>query len=229
MGTVAENLRRVNDQIAQAVREIGRDPDGITLVAVSKRMPVAAINEAVAAGHRVFGESRVVEAKGKIPQVAGTLEWHMIGHLQTNKVRDAVALFDLIHSVDSLRLAEEINRRAGQSGKVQNVLVQVNTTGETQKSGCAPEEVDTLVGQIAELSNVRVQGLMTIGPFVDDSAVIRRAFQLLRRAYERLRGTAEGRVHMKYLSMGMSGDFTLALAEGANMLRIGTAIFGPRP
>jgi len=228
MGTVAENLRRLTEKIQAAAVQAGRNPGEIILVAVSKTMPVESIREALEAGQIDFGENRIQEAKGKIPEFSRPVRWHLIGHLQTNKVREAVELFDLIQSVDSLKVAEQISRQAQLMGKVQDVLVQVNTTRERQKSGCAAGEVEELCVRITGLDAVRLQGLMTIGPFVEDTKRIREAFQSLRSIYDRFGGTDWGRERMKYLSMGMTGDYEIALNEGANMLRIGTAIFGPR-
>jgi len=229
MSAVAENLRWLNEKIQEAAVRAGQAPEKITLVAVSKTMPVESIEQAQQAGQIDFGENRMQEAKQKIPGARGSMRWHFIGHLQRNKARDAVELFDLIQSVDSLKLAEEIDRQARRIDKVQDILVQVNTTGEYQKSGCAVEDVEQLCRRITELKSVRLQGLMTIGPFVDDRERIREAFRTLKSIFNRLGGTEWGRERMRYLSMGMSGDFELALEEGANMLRIGTAVFGPRP
>jgi len=225
---VAENLRRLKERIYTAAVNAERDPDKIVLVAVSKTMPVELIEEALEAGQTDFGESRLPEAKTKIPAIMAGVRWHMVGHLQTNKVKDAVKLFDLIQSMDSIKLAEQISRRAEGIEKVQDVLIQVNTTGEPQKSGCRIEEIDKLAEQVEQLPAVRLQGLMTIGPFVEDTRRIRAAFRLLKTQFDRLAGTDWGRERMKYLSMGMTGDFEIALEEGANMLRIGTAVFGPR-
>lgn len=229
MGAVAENLRWLNEQIREAAVRAGQAPEQVVLVAVSKTMPAELIEEAHQAGQIDFGENRMQEAIKKIPGLRGSMRWHFIGHLQRNKARDAVELFDLIQSVDSLRLADEIDRQAERIGKVQDVLVQVNTTGEQQKSGCAVEDVEHLCLGIAGLKSVRLQGLMTIGPFVDERERIREAFRELKVIFDRLGGTEWGRERMRYLSMGMSGDFEIALEEGANMLRIGTAIFGSRP
>jgi pyridoxal phosphate enzyme (YggS family) len=228
MGTVAENLRWLNERIYAAALRAGRSLEEIVLVAVSKTVPVEVILEALEAGQTDFGENRVQEARGKIPAVTHRARWHMVGHLQTNKAKDAVRLFDLIQSVASPKLAREISRQAEQIGKTQDVLVQVNTTGEVQKSGCGVEDVDRLAELVNELPALRLQGLMTIGPFVEDTERIRAAFRILRAAFDRLAGTDWGRSCMKYLSMGMTGDYEIALEEGANMLRIGTAIFGPR-
>jgi len=188
------------------------------------------VSAAATCGLTDFGENRVQEAKSKIPAVTApdSVRWHLIGHLQTNKAKEAVVLFDLIHSVDRLELAQAVDHRAGLIGKRQNILIQVNTTAEPQKSGCDPAALSELTGQIALLPNLRIRGLMTIGPFVDDRAPIERAFRLLRREYERLQDAGLGGGEMRYLSMGMTDDWRIALAEGANMLRIGRAIFGER-
>lgn len=228
MDTVADNLRRLREKIAIAAVKAGRNPETIVLVAVSKTMPVQAIEAAIAAGQIDFGENRMQEAKVKIPKINPPAKWHMIGHLQTNKARDAVKVFDLIQSVDTVHLAREIDHRAERVGKVQDVLVQVNTTSEAQKSGCRIEDIDQLVDVIENLPAVNLQGLMTIGPLTDDVPEISSAFGLLKAEFDRLSATDRGRERMRYLSMGMSGDYDIALAEGANMLRIGTAIFGPR-
>ena len=228
MGPLCDNVRRLSERIAVAARHAGQDPAAITLVAVTKTVPAAMVNEALAIGLRDFGENRIQEAKAKIPAVTPGARWHLIGHLQTNKVQDAVALFDLIQSVDSFRLGAEISRRAQEIGKKQDVLLQVHTTGEDQKSGCKPDEAEELAARLAVLPGVRLRGLMTIGPLTEEVAQIRTAFRLLKRLFDRLSETGFGRETMIYVSMGMSGDFEIALQEGANMLRIGTAIFGPR-
>ncbi len=228
MAAIADNLRQVWERIHAVANRLGQDPQSITLVAVSKTMPPDVIREAQAAGHLDFGENRMQEALEKIPQLPAEIRWHWIGSLQRNKAKEAVQHFALVQSVDSKRLAIEINRRAEQIEKVQDVLIQVNTSHEKQKSGCAPEETEQLAETIAEMPAVRLQGLMTIGPLTEDQELIRTSFVTLRRIFERLDGLDAFRGTMKYLSMGMTADFELALEEGANMLRIGTAIFGPR-
>jgi pyridoxal phosphate enzyme (YggS family) len=199
-------------------------------VAISKTKPAEAIAAVAEAGLTDFGENRMQEAKDKIPTVASPhpLHWHMVGHLQSNKAKDAVALFDLIHSVDRIDLAKVVDQRAGQIGKRQDVLIQVNTTAETQKSGCDPDAVPKLIGNVAALPHLRIMGLMTIGPFTDDEAVIARSFQILRRTFDNAASTELHGGVMRYCSMGMTDDWRIALAEGSNMLRIGRAIFGER-
>jgi len=228
---IAENARRLQDDIANEAVRLGRSPDEIILVAVTKRFPAEVVAAAVASGLVHFGENRIQEAKSKIPAVesGNPIHWHLIGHLQSNKAKDAVALFELIHSVDHIELAQAVDHRAGLLGKRQDILIQVNTTAEAQKSGCDPEELDDLAGQIAQLPNIRIKGLMTIGPFVEEKAPIEAAFQMLRRSFEQLGSADLGGGSMTYCSMGMTDDWRIALAEGANMLRIGRAIFGDRP
>ncbi len=228
MAAIADNLGQVVQRIKAVTKRLGRDPQSITLVAVSKTMPPELVQEALEAGQRDFGENRMQEAVEKIPQLPTSIRWHWIGHLQRNKAKEAVQHFDLIQSVDSERLAKELNRRAQRIDKVQNVLIQVNTTQETQKSGCRPGETQALAKEIAGLPSLHLQGLMTIGPFTDDQQAIRECFVLLRSTFDQLKEKDEFREHMTYLSMGMTADFELALEEGANMLRIGTAIFGLR-
>jgi hypothetical protein len=227
---IAANANRLQDEIRTEAERLNRPVDGITLVAVTKRFGPEIVKAAVACGLTDFGENRIQESKSKIPAVEApdSVHWHLIGHLQTNKAREAVALFDLIHSVDRLELAQALDHRAGLIGKRQDILIQVNTTAESQKSGCEPAAVSELAGQIALLPNLRIRGLMTIGPFVDDRVPIERAFRLLRNEYDRLKAAELGDGEMHFCSMGMTDDWRIALAEGANMLRIGRAIFGER-
>ena len=227
---IRDNVARFRDAFHTECERLKRNPADITLVAVSKTFGADVVSAAVDAGMRIFGENRVQEAKSKIPlvQSSDALQWHLIGHLQSNKAKDAVALFDLIHSVDHLELAQAIAHRAELAGKTQDILVQVNTTAESQKSGCAPEELDRLITDIAALPHLRIQGLMTIGPFVDDPEPIRHSFRMLRQSFDRLAGQDLGQGQMRFCSMGMTDDWPIALDEGANMLRIGRAIFGER-
>ena len=206
MSSIRENLERIRARLGQA-----------QLIAVSKTVPPERIEEAVAAGQWLFGESKVQEAKAKIPVVSGRVRWHMVGHLQSNKARDAVALFDLIHSVDSVSLATELNKWAERMGKTQAILLEVNVSGEASKFGFKPEDVEAALEQINALPRVEVRGLMTIPPAGKDA---RPFFRQLRQLRDRL-GLAE-------LSMGMSHDYEVAVEEGATMVRIGTAIFGER-
>ena len=229
MHTIEANLSRIRETIGIHARKAGRDPDRITVVAVTKTVPPQRIREALAAGLRVFGENRVQEAKAKIPQVDAEAQWHLVGHLQTNKARDAVALFSLIHSVDSLRLAQAIDKQAARLGKTQRVLVQVNVSGEPSKFGVAPEETAELLRAMAALSHVRVEGLMTIPPLDPDPEASRPYYRRLRELAETLNALHLEGVSMQELSMGMSGDYPVAVEEGATLVRIGTALFGPRP
>ncbi len=224
---VKDNLARVRERIEAAASRAGCSAEEITLVAVSKGVDLGRIRAALEAGVQHLGESRVQEAWSKWPDVPSGVVFHLVGHLQTNKVKRAVEMFDLIQSVDGRRLAREVARRAQQRGKVQRVLLQVNTAGEESKYGVAPEELPALVEEIASLEGIAVEGLMTIGPLAPE-AEVRRAFRRLARLYRDLEAQQIRNVSMRYLSMGMSSDFEVAIEEGANMVRIGTAIFGPR-
>ena len=228
--SIPANIRRFRDELESESARLGRRSDEITVVAVSKTFPPEAVTSAIDCGLTQFGENRVQEAKEKLPlvKIAAKPIWHLIGHLQSNKAKDAVALFDVIQSIDSWHLADEVNRRAEAASKRQDVLIQVNTSGEEQKSGCDPWEVDELVGDVAAMANLRIQGVMTIGPLTDDEEEIAPAFQELHSIYERLKSVDLHGGKMLYCSMGMSDDWKIALAEGSNMLRIGRAIFGPR-
>ncbi|GAB4315264.1 MAG: YggS family pyridoxal phosphate-dependent enzyme [Candidatus Zixiibacteriota bacterium] len=227
---IRANVARFFDELNRECARLNRSPDHITVVAVSKTFPAATVSIAAEAGLTVFGENRVQEARDKIGKVesATPLSWHLIGHFQTNKAKDAVALFDLIHSVDRSEAAEALNHRAELAGKTQDILIQVNTTAEAQKSGCDPEALDDLVEAVIRLPHLRLQGLMTIGPFVDDPRPIAGAFQMLRGHFERLANRPLGNGAMRHCSMGMTGDWRIALAEGTTMLRIGRALFGER-
>lgn len=228
--TIPDNIRRFRDDLERECARLGRKPEELTVVAVSKTFPIESIGAAIECGLSHFGENRVQEAKEKLPLIKAVRKptWHLIGHLQSNKAKDAVALFDLIQSVDSWHLADELNRRAAAIGKCQDVLIQVNTSGEEQKSGCDPWDVDELVGDVVALENLRILGLMTIGPLTDDEEAIAPTFQELHSIFERLKTTDLHGGEMRYCSMGMSDDWKIALAEGSNMLRIGRAIFGER-
>jgi PLP dependent protein len=229
MGTVAENLSAVKERIAKAAARVGRDPEGVTLVAVTKTMPVERIREAIDAGQRVFGENRVQEAQAKIQALGRDVQWHLIGHLQRNKVKVVCDLFDLIESVDSLPLAQEINSRAARHGIVMPILIQVNIGDETTKSGVDVAEALGLVQQVAALSHVAIRGLMCVPPAVEVAEHARPYFVQLRTLAEQIARQRLPNVAMSELSMGMSHDFEVAIEEGATMVRVGSAIFGPRP
>lgn len=228
MSVIVDNLNRVRDRVARAAERSGRSANDVMLIAVSKTWSPDVVQQAVDAGARVLGENRVQEAEAKAGAIAGSVSWHLIGHLQRNKVKAALSLFDLIHSVDSLRLAREISRRAQQDGTVAQVLVQVNTSGETSKFGVSPDAAFDLVGQMGELDGLRVNGLMTIGAFSSDLSVVRPCFELLRTLRDRIAGAGLPGVSMAELSMGMTNDFETAIEAGATMVRVGTAIFGSR-
>lgn len=221
--TIADNLMRVEESISGAAARAGRDPSDVTLVAVTKTVDAAAIEKAIDAGVANIGENYVQDSLAKYDVIGGRVRWHMIGHLQRNKVARAVHVFDLIQSVDNLALAREIAERSSSIGKSQDVLIEVNVSGEESKSGIAPEAALDLVGEVSSVHGVRVCGLMGIGPLTDDETAVRRSFVLLRELWGQL---PEG--NRLWLSMGMTSDFEVAIEEGSNMVRIGTAIFGPR-
>jgi pyridoxal phosphate enzyme (YggS family) len=218
---VKMNLDRVRERVARAAARAGRRPDDVLLIGVSKTVEEDRIRAAVAAGIAALGENRVQEAKAKIEALGRPVPWHLIGHLQTNKARDAVALFDVIHSVDRLDLAREIDKRAQAAGRVVEALVEVNVANEAQKGGVAPDGLAALLDAMSALTAVRVRGLMAIPPAVENADDARPWFSALR--------TLAERHGLKELSMGMSADFEAAIEEGATMVRVGTAIFGPRP
>lgn len=220
---IARNVEQVREGIARACARAGRNPEEIILVAVSKTVDIARIEQAIAAGIDHFGENYYQEARGKIPAITSAVHWHFIGHLQTNKVRGVVPLFEWIHTVDSEQMAWEINRRAQATGKRQRVLIEVNIAREPQKYGVAPEDALRLAEQVAQLPHVRLEGFMGMAPIVEQSEYARSYFVELRRLFERL--PQANRVH---LSMGMTQDYEVAIEEGATMVRIGTAIFGAR-
>jgi len=204
-------------------------PPGVELVAAAKTRTPEEILEAVEAGVHLIGENYVQEAERAFQAVGRRARWHMIGHLQTNKVKKAVEIFDLIETVDSISLGREIDKRAAAAGRTMDVLIEVNSGREEQKAGALPEDIEALVRALAELKNVRVRGLMTMGPFEGDPENSRPYFKETRRVFEALKVLAVPNVEMKLLSMGMTNSWRVALQEGANMVRLGTAIFGPRP
>jgi pyridoxal phosphate enzyme (YggS family) len=215
--------------IADNVRAILAElPRGVDLVAAAKTRTAAEILEAVEAGVKIIGENYVQEAADAFPAVGHRARWHFIGHLQTNKVRKAAEVFDLIETVDSAGLAREIDKRCAAIGKIMPVLIEVNSGREPQKFGVLPEEVEKLIREISALRNIKVAGLMTMGPFEGDPEDSRPYFKETRRVWDALRTAALPGVEMRHLSMGMTNSYRIAIEEGANMVRIGTAIFGPR-
>jgi pyridoxal phosphate enzyme (YggS family) len=223
---IAENLRSVRTDIADSELRSGRPAGSVELLAVSKTHPPEVIRQAVEAGQLLFGENRVQEAKAKIPALPARLRWHLIGHLQSNKIRQALPLFEMFHGVDSVELLDEIQRIAGDLGLFPRVLLQVNVAGESSKFGFAPEKLLLQVEQVSSADRVQVEGLMTIPPLASNPENSRKYFVRLRQLRDRLE--KESRFSLPHLSMGMSGDYRIAIEEGATLVRVGTAIFGER-
>jgi PLP dependent protein len=230
--SIAENIARIREQISAAAKRVHRDADGIKLMAVSKTFPPELIHKAYAAGLRSFGENRVQEFTGKIESLKDLqdAEWHMIGHLQTNKAAKAVGLFSAVDSVDSLRLAEKLNAAAEEAGKQLPVLIEINVGGEAAKTGIAAEsqEFEDILLAAPRLKNVTIQGLMTVPPYTDDPEGARPYFRKLRELRDHIAGRNLPNINMGMLSMGMSHDFVVAIEEGSTCVRVGTAIFGER-
>jgi pyridoxal phosphate enzyme (YggS family) len=224
-----KRIQDVNRRVEKAAQESGRPPHSIRLVAVSKTIPAKRVKEALEAGIKLFGENYVQEARAKFNELyAYHPSWHFIGHLQSNKAKYAVRLFDLIHSVDSLKLSRELNKQAKKINKIQDVLIQVNMSGETSKSGIDPKDAVRLIKEISSLENLSIKGLMTMPPFFNDPDTVRPYFSALRDLRDQLKNESPPNVSLDELSMGMTGDYEVAIAEGATLVRIGTAIFGTR-
>lgn len=229
MTTLKERLQSIESRMEKAARAAGRNRDEIKLIAICKTFPAEIVREAAACGQFRFGENKVQEAAKKIPQVDSPhpLEWHLVGHLQTNKARRAAELFDWIHSVDSLKLLAKLQQAASEIGKVLSVLVQVDLVGEETKSGMEPDQVEELLAGATNFSNVRVRGLMILPPFLPDPEEVRLYFRQLRKLRDDLSWRFPQHP-LTELSMGMSHDFEAAIAEGSTLIRVGTAIFGGR-
>jgi pyridoxal phosphate enzyme (YggS family) len=225
---IADNIARIRERIDQACHHANRDPAEIKLVAVTKNVPAGRIRDALDCGLHCFGENYVQEALPKIRELGPDVEWHFIGHLQRNKVKHVLGNFRLIHTVDRLSLAQQIEKRAPEESRIP-VLLQVNIAGETTKSGVPPDELIDLLQAVTHLSHIRVCGLMTMPPFFDDPERARPYFVALREWRDRLKTEIPPPHGLAELSMGMTGDFEAAIEEGATYVRIGTAIFGPRP
>ena len=224
---LADNLEKIHQRIRVACERAGRNPDSVTLLAVTKTQPPEVVQSASKLGLILFGENKVQEAKAKIPLCPGNLRWHMIGHLQSNKCRDAVELFKMIQSVDSLSLAQEINKRAEQAARTLPVLLEVNVAGEASKFGYRPEQLLAELKELNALPRIEIHGLMTVPPWSAEAEKARPHFRRLREIKAQCEQTLGA--PLPHLSMGMSGDFEIAIEEGATMVRIGTALFGPRP
>ena len=225
---IQENIKDVEEKIKASCEKCGRNPEDVTLIAVSKTKPVSMLQEAYEYGCRDFGENKVQELVDKYEQMPKDIRWHMIGHLQRNKVKYIVDKVYLIHSVDSLRLAEEISKEAGKKGVSVSILVEVNVAGEESKFGTTAEEAYKLVEEIAKLPNIIVKGLMTIAPYVENSEENKQYFEKLRQIYVDIVDKNIDNVYMEELSMGMTGDYEVAITQGATYVRVGTGIFGER-
>jgi len=226
MPSIAENLERVREQIAQAAAKAGRSVDDVELVAISKTHEAEKVREAIEAGQSLFGESRIQEARVKIPELPSNLRWHFVGHLQKNKIRHALPLFELIHSIDSLALAQDVNRIAEDEGLHPRVLLEVNVAGEGSKFGFDPEKLRAEMESLLALARLSILGLMCIPPIAQEAETSRKYFVELRELRDRLQ--KEFHVDLAQLSMGMTQDFAVAIEEGASLVRVGTAIFGER-
>jgi pyridoxal phosphate enzyme (YggS family) len=226
MNSIAGNLGRVREQIAHAAAKAHRSVDDIQLVAITKTHPAENVREAIEAGQTLFGESHVQEARAKIPELPSNIRWHFVGHLQKNKIRHALPLFELIHSVDSLALAQDVDRIAQEEGLHPRVLLEVNVAGEGSKFGFAPDNLRAQMEALLALPRLSILGLMTIPPFAEEAEASREYFVRLRELRDHLQ--TEFRVDLAQLSMGMTQDFPIAVEEGATLVRVGTAIFGER-
>jgi len=224
--TIKNNLEIINEKIKKAALKANKNPQEIKLVAVTKTATIEQIKEAISAGVKIIGENKVQEAKEKYQILSANIEWHLVGHLQTNKVKYAIEIFDFIHSVDSIKLAKEIDRRSLQFGMITNVLVEVNVSGEETKYGIKSEEIEPFLKEISEFSRIKVRGLMTIAPIAEDKEEVRPYFRKLRELSKEIKSKNIKNVKMDYLSMGMTDDFEVAIEEGANMVRIGRGVFG---
>lgn len=228
MSMVAENLAEVEKKVCEACERAGRSRDEVTLIAVSKTKPVSMIEELLPGGTRDFGENKVQELCEKYEVLPKDIRWHLIGHLQRNKVKYIADKAYLIHSVDSLRLAEAISEEGVKKGVTVPILIEVNVAGEESKFGVTPEETESLVREIAKLPSIQIKGLMTIAPYVEDPEENRVHFSRLRQLSVDIREKNIDNVSMNVLSMGMTGDYQVAIEEGATMVRVGTGIFGER-
>lgn len=223
-----DNFKEVEDKIQKACIRVGRDRNEVTLIAVSKTKPIEMLNEAYSFGTRVFGENKVQEIVDKYDVLPKDIHWHMIGHLQRNKVKYIIDKVELIHSVDSIRLAEAIEKEAAKKEITVNILIEVNVAKEESKFGLMPEELESFVEEVSKFKHIRVCGLMTIAPFVEDPEENRPHFQRLRKLSVDIERKKSDNVIMSVLSMGMTNDYEIAIEEGATMVRVGTGLFGAR-
>jgi pyridoxal phosphate enzyme (YggS family) len=225
---IADNLKSVTQRIARCCEKIGRSPESVKLICVVKGMDIDKVRSALDLGATDLGENRVQEAGAKYADIGDRARWHLVGHLQTNKVKDALRIFSLIHSVDSIHLAQAIDKEAGKMGKRQDILIQVNTSGEKTKFGLVPGDVAGFLKEAALYPNINIKGLMTIAPEVKDPEVVRPCFKALRELKDKINSLKLIAYSLQLLSMGMTNDFEVAIEEGSTMVRIGRAIFGDR-
>jgi pyridoxal phosphate enzyme (YggS family) len=228
LASIASNLHIVRDKVSQAALKVGRNPEDIQIIAVTKTVDIPQMEEAIAAGITAVGENRVQEITKKYPLLKEKVDWHLIGHLQTNKVKYIIDKVRLIHSLDRFSLVKEISKRAQQQGIVMPVLVQVNVAEEESKFGLKVEEVIPFLKDIVGIKGLKILGLMTMAPFVEDAEEVRYVFRDLRNLAEKITKQAIPGVEMKHLSMGMTNDYEVAVEEGATLIRVGTGIFGQR-
>lgn len=228
MQTIEQNIAQVRQNIKQAAEKAGRNPDDILLLAVSKTKPVEQIKEAVACGCTALGENKVQEIMDKYEPMGEGVHWHLIGHLQTNKVKYIIDKVDCIHSVESIRLAEEIEKRAAAKDKVMDILVEVNIAQEESKFGIAVDAVESFLQELSNFPHIRVRGLMTVAPFVENPEENRGYFRKMRELLVDINAKKIHNINMDVLSMGMTGDYMVAIEEGATIVRVGTGIFGER-
>ncbi len=226
MNSVSENLERVREQVARAAAKVGRVASDVELVAITKTHPAEKVRDAIEAGQNLFGESRIQEARAKIPELPSNVRWHFVGHLQKNKIRQALPLFEMIHSVDSLGLAQDMNRIAQEEAMHPRVLLEVNVAGEGSKFGFQPDKLCQQMEELLSLPRLSILGLMAIPPLAEEAEPSRKYFVQLRELRDRLQ--TEFRVDLSQLSMGMTQDYPIAIEEGATLVRVGTAIFGER-
>ncbi|MCU0821228.1 MAG: YggS family pyridoxal phosphate-dependent enzyme [Spirochaetes bacterium] len=224
--SIIDNYKKIKEGLERIAASAGRDKEEIKIVAVTKTFPAATVQEAIDSGISLIGENKIQEAKAKAAELKGNFALHLIGHLQSNKARDAVRLFDVIHSIDKLSTAVKIDEEAAKINKIQKILVQVNTSGEDTKSGVQPADAIDLCAEILKLRNIELLGLMTIGPFSDDGERVRNSFGTLRNLLAEI--NMKLGIRLRELSMGMTSDYATAVQEGATIVRIGSAIFGNR-
>lgn len=226
---IVQNIEEIRREIAQAAEKAGVNPETIALEAVTKTKPASAVNAALRAGIKIIGENKVQELAGKLPDIEkGTAEVHLIGHLQTNKVKAVIDKADMIESLDSLRLAAEIDKQAEKAGKLMKTLIEINIGGEAAKSGIKPEELEEFCAGLTRFKNIGVRGLMTVAPVCEKENEIRGYFSKMHNLFLDIKGKKSDNINIGILSMGMSSDFRFAIEEGANLVRIGSAIFGKR-